>query len=85
MGCTDPISVLSGFGSKLPSFYADVQLRIPMTHHHGRPAVMSWSHAADRHDSSVKVRCAFVGRNMHPRMPVVPTPARMKLLHAYGQ
>jgi outer membrane protein assembly factor BamB len=36
------------------------------------PAVMSWSHAADRYDNSVKVRCAFFGRNMHSRMPVVP-------------
>ena len=47
MGCTDPpleggsahpISVLSGFGSKLPlPLYADVRLHIPMTHTHGRP------------------------------------------------
>ena len=31
-----PISVLSGFGGKLPlPFYADVRLYIPMTHHYG--------------------------------------------------
>ena len=37
-GSAHPISVLSGFSSKLPlPFYADVRLYIPMTHHHGRP------------------------------------------------
>jgi hypothetical protein len=28
------------------------------------------------------VRCAFSDRNLHSRMPFVPTPARLKLLHA---
>jgi hypothetical protein len=31
------------------------------------------------------VRCAFFGRNLHSRMPLVPTPARLKLLHACDQ
>jgi hypothetical protein len=30
-------------------------------------------------------RCAFFGRNLHSRMPLVPTPARLKLLHACDQ
>jgi aryl-alcohol dehydrogenase-like predicted oxidoreductase len=31
------------------------------------------------------VRCAFFDRNSHSRMPVVPTPARLKLLQACDQ
>jgi hypothetical protein len=30
-------------------------------------------------------RCAFFGRNLHSMMPLVPTPARLTLLHAYDQ
>jgi hypothetical protein len=31
------------------------------------------------------VRCAFCDRNLHSRMPLVPAPARLKLLHARDQ
>jgi hypothetical protein len=31
------------------------------------------------------VRCAFFDRNLHSRIPMVPTPARLKLLHACDQ
>jgi hypothetical protein len=31
------------------------------------------------------VRCAFFDRNLHSRMPLVPTPARLKLLQACDQ
>jgi hypothetical protein len=31
------------------------------------------------------VRCVFFGRNLHSRMPLVPTPARLKLLQACDQ
>jgi leucyl-tRNA synthetase len=35
---------------------------------------------------SLSVRCAFFGRNLHSRMPLVPTPLlRLKLLHACDQ
>jgi hypothetical protein len=30
----------------------------------------------------ISVRCMFCDRNFHSRMPLVPTPARLKLLHA---
>jgi hypothetical protein len=30
-----------------------------------------------------KARCAVFDRHLHPRMPLVPTPARWKLLHAW--
>jgi kinesin family protein 6/9 len=32
-----------------------------------------------------QVRCAFFGINLYSRMPLVPTPARLKLLHACDQ
>jgi hypothetical protein len=32
-----------------------------------------------------KVRCAFFDRNPHSMMPLVPTPVRLKLLHACEQ
>jgi aspartate/methionine/tyrosine aminotransferase len=32
-----------------------------------------------------RVRCAFLGRNLHSRRPLVPTPARLRLLHACDQ
>jgi hypothetical protein len=32
-----------------------------------------------------EVRCAFFDRNFHSRMPLVPTPARLMLLHACDQ
>jgi hypothetical protein len=32
-----------------------------------------------------RARCAFFDRNLHSRMPLVPTPARLKLLHACNQ
>jgi hypothetical protein len=35
--------------------------------------------------SACKVRCALSERNLHSRMPLVPTPARLKLLHAHDQ
>jgi hypothetical protein len=31
------------------------------------------------------VRCTFFDRKLHSRMPLVPTPARLKLLHACDQ
>jgi hypothetical protein len=31
------------------------------------------------------VRCAIFDGNLHPRMPLVPTPARLKLLQACDQ
>jgi hypothetical protein len=34
---------------------------------------------------SSRVWCTFLDRNPHSRMPLVPTPARFKLLHACGQ
>jgi hypothetical protein len=34
---------------------------------------------------TLRVRCAFLGRNLHSRMSTVPTPARLKLLHASDQ
>jgi hypothetical protein len=32
-----------------------------------------------------RLRCVFVGRNSHSKMPLVPMPARLKLLHACDQ
>jgi hypothetical protein len=32
-----------------------------------------------------RVRCAFLGRNLHSRMPLIPSPTRLKLLHACDQ
>jgi hypothetical protein len=34
---------------------------------------------------AVGVRCSFSDRNLHSRMPLVPTPARLKRVHACGQ
>jgi hypothetical protein len=34
------------------------------------------------HRSAGGVRCAFFHRDLHSRMPLVPTPVRLKLLHA---
>jgi hypothetical protein len=31
------------------------------------------------------VRCAFSGKNLHSRMPLDPTPVRLKLLQACDQ
>jgi hypothetical protein len=39
------------------------------------------SHAAP----VLKVQCAFSDEILHSRMPLVPTPARLKLLHACDQ
>jgi hypothetical protein len=39
----------------------------------------------DRRQLVVLVRCAFSDRNLHSMMPLVPTPARLKLLHACVQ
>jgi hypothetical protein len=33
----------------------------------------------------LRVRCAFSDRHLQSRMPLVPTPARLKLVHACGQ
>jgi hypothetical protein len=36
-------------------------------------------------ERSGPARCAFSDRNLHSRMPLVPTHVRLKLLHACGQ
>ena len=48
-----------------------------------RQRVGEWvySKVRDYHE----VRCAFFGRKLHSRMPLVPTPARFKLLQACAQ
>jgi hypothetical protein len=49
--------------------------------HFGAWAVMS-SPLILSFDLRVDVRCAFSDRNLHSRMPLDPTPARLKLEHA---
>jgi hypothetical protein len=59
----------------------------------GTPIVEAVSHNVDagrtnehgREDEGEKVRCAFSDRNLHSRMPLDPTHARLKLLHACDQ
>jgi hypothetical protein len=44
-----------------------------------------WVMAASPLLACTDARCAFSDRKLHPRMPLVPTPARLKLLHACDQ
>jgi hypothetical protein len=47
--------------------------------------VMDLLSSNKRAKHELKVRCAVFDRNLHSMMPLVPTPARLKLLHAYNQ
>jgi hypothetical protein len=58
---------------------ASLLVRCPSLHH-GFCLVASIHNCA-----SLLVLCPFFGRILHSRMPLVHTPARLKLLHACGQ
>jgi hypothetical protein len=50
-------------------------------------ACLSWMTTGKKGPSfcEIPARCAFLGRHLHSRMPLVLTPARLKLLHACNQ
>jgi hypothetical protein len=61
-----------------------LSLPVVTKNHASTPKAHSTQCAGKGHPSEI-ARCAFFGRNLHSRMPLVPTPARLKLLQACDQ